>query len=137
MPALRSSQWYSGQDRNAYLHRAWMRRGVPGDAFGGRPQIAIANAASDLAPCNSHLGEEVRAGTLSEEDFLDSESSMIRSRGHCNTMGTASTMAVMAEALGAALPGTAALPAADSRLLAGAQEAGRLAVQLAAEGRRP
>ena len=51
------------------------------------------------------LSEEVRAGTLSEDDFMKSESSMIRSRGHCNTMGTASTMAMVAEALGATIPG--------------------------------
>ena len=70
------------------------------------------------------LSEEVRAGTLSREDFLRSESSMIRSRGHCNTMGTASTMAVMAEALGTTIPGLAGTPAADSRLLEGAH-AGR------------
>ena len=37
---LRSAQWYAGDDRNAYIHRAWMRRGVPGDAFTGRPHIA-------------------------------------------------------------------------------------------------
>src|SRR5260370_15499136 len=43
------------------------------------------------------LSEEVRAGTLSQEEFLRAESSMIRSRGHCNTMGTASTMAVMVD----------------------------------------
>jgi dihydroxyacid dehydratase/phosphogluconate dehydratase len=55
--SLRSDQWYAGEDRNAYLHRAWMRRGVPGDAFSGRPQIAIANTASDLSPCNRHLTE--------------------------------------------------------------------------------
>jgi hypothetical protein len=36
-PPLRSDAWYSGDDRNAYLHRAWMRRGVPSDAFEGRP----------------------------------------------------------------------------------------------------
>jgi len=54
---LRSNQWYAGDDRNAYIHRAWMRRGVPGDAFTGRPQIAIANTASDLTPCNAHLTE--------------------------------------------------------------------------------
>jgi len=54
---LRSNQWYEGDDRNAYIHRAWMRRGVPGDAFTGRPQIAIANTASDLTPCNAHLTE--------------------------------------------------------------------------------
>src|SRR5918997_1785363 len=55
--SLRSAAWYDGQDRNAYIHRAWMRRGVPGSAFEGRPQIAIANTASDLTPCNSHLNE--------------------------------------------------------------------------------
>src|SRR5918995_5100246 len=54
---LRSSEWYSGNDRNAYIHRAWMRRGVPDSAFTGRPQIAIVNTASDLTPCNAHLTE--------------------------------------------------------------------------------
>ncbi|SEG97191.1 dihydroxy-acid dehydratase [Nonomuraea solani] len=83
------------------------------------------------------LSEEVRAGTLSREAFLRSESSMIRSRGHCNTMGTASTMACMAEALGMTLPGTAGTPAPDSRLLERSHETGRLAVELALEGRRP
>ena len=57
MPEHRSAQWYAGTDRNAYIHRAWMRRGLPAHAFDGRPHIAIANAASDLAPCNSHLNE--------------------------------------------------------------------------------
>jgi dihydroxy-acid dehydratase len=246
MTGQRSSQWYEGTDRNAYLHRAWMRRGLPDHAFDGRPHIAIANTASDLTPCNSHfnevaesvkqgvyeaggiplnlpvvslgetlvrptamlwrnmaamateemlranpidgvvllggcdktipallmaaasvdlpavvvpggpmltgtfrgqalgcgtdvwrLSEEVRAGTLSEADFLRSESSMIRSRGHCNTMGTASTMGLMAEALGMVLPGLAGTPAADSRLLAGAHESGRLAVELVAARRTP
>ena len=242
---LRSSEWYAGDDRNAYIHRAWMRRGLPRD-FRHRPQIAIANTASDLTPCNSHLdevaqsvkngiyeaggiplelpvvslgetqvrptamlwrnmaamateemlranpidgvvllggcdktipallmaaasvdipaivvpggpmstghfrgeplgcgtdvwrlSEEVRAGTLSEQLFLRSESAMIRSRGHCNTMGTASTMALVAEALGTVLPGLAGTPAPDSRLLEGAHYTGRLAVQLVAHDRRP
>src|SRR2546421_9801206 len=53
---LRSSQWYAGDDRNAYIHRAWMRRGTPSEGF-SRPQIAIANTASDLTPCNAHLNE--------------------------------------------------------------------------------
>ena len=57
MNELRSMEWYGGEDRNAYLHRAWMRRGLPGSAFEGRPQIAIANTASDLTPCNIHLDE--------------------------------------------------------------------------------
>src|ERR687891_1001273 len=243
---LRSAQWYAGEDRNAYIHRAWMRRGVPGDAFTGRPQIAIANTASDLTPCNAHLnevaasvrdgvyeaggiplelpvvslgetnvrptamlwrnmaamateemlranpidgvvllggcdktipsllmaaasvdlpalvvpggpmltghfrgaplgcgtdvwrlGEEVRAGTLSDAAFLESEQAMIRSRGHCNTMGTASTMACLAEALGMTIPGVAGIPAPDSRLLEQAHASGRLAVELVAAGRRP
>jgi dihydroxy-acid dehydratase len=246
MVTLRSDAWYAGQDRNAYIHRAWMRRGLPDSAFEGRPQIAIANTASDLTPCNSHLNEvaehvkqgvweaggvphnlpvvsigetqvrptamlwrnmaamaieemlranpidgvvllggcdktipsllmaaasvdlpavvvpggpmltgtfrgaplgcgtdvwrlseEVRAGALSERAFLDSESSMIRSRGHCNTMGTASTMGLLAEALGVTLPGTAGIPAPDSRLLARSHETGKLIVEMVAAGRRP
>ncbi len=246
MAELRSARWYSGEDRNAYIHRAWMRRGLPDSAFGGRPQIAIANTASDLTPCNSHLdevaehvkqgvweaggvplnlpvvslgetqvrptamlwrnmaamaieemlranpidgvvllggcdktipallmaaasvdlpavvvpggpmltgtfrgaplgcgtdvwrlSEEVRAGTLSPEAFGASESSMIRSRGHCNTMGTASTMSLLAEALGAVLPGTAGIPAPDSRLLARSHQTGRLIIEMVAAGRRP
>src|SRR4051794_36624170 len=83
------------------------------------------------------LSEEVRAGTLSAEQFARSESSMIRSRGHCNTMGTASTMALVAEALGTVVPGVAGTPAPDSRLLVAAHRTGRLAVELVASDRRP
>src|SRR5690348_2840762 len=83
------------------------------------------------------LSEEVRAGTLSQEAFTRSESSMIRSRGHCNTMGTASTMALVAEALGTVLPGIAGTPAADSRLLEAAHGTGRLAVEMVSADRRP
>ena len=50
MPALRSDHWYAGPSRNAYIHRAWMRRGLPDSAFEGRPQIAIANTASGPQP---------------------------------------------------------------------------------------
>jgi dihydroxy-acid dehydratase len=244
--AQRSAQWYAGRDRNSYIHRAWMRRGLPDNAFDGRPHIAIANSASDLTPCNAHLddvmqsvkagifeaggiplnlpvvslgetqvrptamlwrnmaamateemiranpidgvvllggcdktipsllmaaasvdlpavvvpggpmktgtfrgaplgcgtdvwrlSEEMRGGSLSEEDFLSSESSMISSRGHCNTMGTASTMALVSEALGMTLPGVAGTPAVDSRLLENSFDTGRLIVELVAEQRRP
>jgi dihydroxy-acid dehydratase len=83
------------------------------------------------------LSEEVRAGTLTREDFMRSESSMIRSRGHCNTMGTASTMAVMAESLGTTIPGLAGTPAADSRLLEGAHAAGTEVIDMVREDRRP
>jgi len=243
---MRSAHWYGGKDRDSYIHRAWMRRGLPNDAFDGRPHIAIANTASDLTPCNSHLNEvmehvkngiweaggvplnmpsvslgetqmrptamlwrnmaamateemiranpidgvvllggcdktipallmaaasvdlpalvvpggpmltgtfegnpigcgtdvwrlseDVRAKKLSEAKFLNSESSMIRSRGHCNTMGTASTMGSMAEALGMTIPGTAGTPAADSRLLQASQESGRLIVSMVHEDRKP
>jgi dihydroxy-acid dehydratase len=246
MAEQRSAQWYGGTDRNAYIHRAWMRRGLPAHAFDGRPHIAIANTASDLTPCNAHftevaesvkqgvyeaggiplnlpvvslgetlvrptamlwrnmaamaaeemlranpvdgvvllggcdktipallmaaasvdlpaivvpggpmltgtfrgqplgcgtdvwrLSEEVRAGTLPAAQFTRSESSMIRSRGHCNTMGTASTMGLLAEALGTVLPGLAGTPAADSRLLEGAHASGRLAVEMVTEKRAP
>src|SRR6185437_11288922 len=54
---VRSQGWYGGDGRDPYIHRAWMRRGVPDHAFDGRPQIAIANTASDLTPCNMHLNE--------------------------------------------------------------------------------
>jgi dihydroxy-acid dehydratase len=83
------------------------------------------------------LSEEVRAGTLTEEQFALSESAMIRSRGHCNTMGTASTMAIVAETLGMVVPGVAGTPAPDSRLLQAAHGTGRLIVELIAEDRRP
>jgi dihydroxy-acid dehydratase len=61
------------------------------------------------------LSEEVRGGAVSTEHFLAAESAMSRSNGSCNTMGTASTMASLVEALGIALPGNAAIPAVDSR----------------------
>ncbi|MHC6231899.1 IlvD/Edd family dehydratase [Arthrobacter sp. MMS24-T111] len=244
---LRSADWYAGSDRNAYIHRAWMRRGLPEDALDSeKPQIAIANTASDLTPCNMHLNEvadsvkqgvwasggvplnlpvvslgetqvkptamlwrnmaamameemfranpidglvllggcdktipallmaaasvnipaivvpggpmltghfrgkalgcgtdvwrlseEARAGTITNSQFIKSEQSMIRSKGHCNTMGTASTMAVVAEALGMTIPGFAGIPAPDARLLSMSHDTGRLIVDMVAQGRRP
>lgn len=56
----RSQQWYAGQDRNAYIHRAWMWRGVPPDAFTGRPQIAVqAATGADLGLLVGSSGSEV------------------------------------------------------------------------------
>jgi dihydroxy-acid dehydratase len=81
--------------------------------------------------------DDVRAKLMTDEDLRRSESSMIRSKGHCNTMGTASTMAVMAEALGMTIPGVAGTPAPDSRLLEHSHQAGRLAVETVQAGRRP
>ncbi|MFM8191914.1 MAG: IlvD/Edd family dehydratase [Actinomycetota bacterium] len=243
---LRSSHWYAGNGRDAYIHRAWMRRGNPDSVFNGRPQIAIVNTASDLAPCNLHLdelsqsikngiweaggvplnlpmvslgetlvrptamlwrnmvamateemlranpidgavllggcdktipallmgaasvnipsivvpggpmltgtfkgralgcgtdvwrmSEDVRAGKMSQEEFTNSESAMIRSKGHCNTMGTASTMGIIAEALGMTLPGVAGTPAPDSRLLQAAHQSGRRIVEMVKADLKP
>ena len=83
------------------------------------------------------LSEEVRAGNMSEADFMKSEAAMIRSKGHCNTMGTASTMAVMAEALGMTRTGVAGTPAPDSRLLEQAHASGQRIVEMVSAGRRP
>jgi dihydroxy-acid dehydratase len=242
----RSRQWYEGESRDAFIHRAWMRRGLPDHAFDGRPQIVICNTWSDLTPCNSHfreiaeqvkhgvwesggvplelpvpslgetllrptamffrdlaamvteeliranpvdgvvllggcdktvpslllgaasvdlptlmvtggpmlngswngrplgcgtgvweLSEEVRAGRMERSELRRAESAMIRSRGHCNTMGTASTMACAAEALGMTLPGNAGLPAPDSRLLELSHAAGNRIVDMVREDLRP
>lgn len=244
---MRSADWYGGNSKDSYIHRAWMRRGNPDSAFNAtRPQIAIINTASDLAPCNMHLdevaqsvkngiweaggvphnlpmvslgetnvrptamlwrnmvamateemiranpvdgvvllggcdktipallmgaasvnlpaivvpggpmlngtfkgqrlgcgtgvwkfSEEVRAGNMSQEDFNNSEKSMIRSKGHCNTMGTASTMGSLAEALGMVIPGVAGTPAPDSRLLQAAHASGGRIVEMIAEDLKP
>jgi L-arabonate dehydrase len=77
--------------------------------------------------------QDLNAGRMSPEDYLAAESGMSRSNGHCMTMGTASTMACMAEALGLQLPGSASIPAVDSRRYAIAQLAGQRIVQMAHE----
>jgi dihydroxy-acid dehydratase len=74
--------------------------------------------------------EEFKSGALSLEDFMDAEACMSRSAGHCMTMGTASTMACMVEALGLALPHNAAIPAVDSRRSVLAHTAGRRIVEM-------
>ncbi len=80
--------------------------------------------------------EAVKAGEMSLADFMDAEAGMSRSPGHCMTMGTASTMASMAEALGMALPHNAAIPAVDSRRNVLAQQAGRRIVDMVREDLR-
>ena len=79
------------------------------------------------------MSEQVRAGTLKLADFFEAESCMHRSHGHCMTMGTASTMASMVEALGIGLPGNAAYPAVDGRRNVLARMAGRRAVDMVHE----
>ena len=83
------------------------------------------------------FSEEVRAGKMSQEEFNNSEKSMIRSKGHCNTMGTASTMGSLAEALGMVLPGVAGTPAPDSRLLQAAHASGVRIVDMITEDLKP
>jgi len=79
------------------------------------------------------MSEQVRAGTLKLQEFFEAESCMHRSHGHCMTMGTASTMASMVEALGVGLPGNAAYPAVDGRRNVLARMAGRRAVAMVHE----
>jgi dihydroxy-acid dehydratase len=79
------------------------------------------------------MSEDVRAGKMSLEEFTAAESCMHRSKGHCMTMGTASTMASMVEALGVALPGNAAIPAVDARRYRQAQLTGRRIVEMVEE----
>jgi dihydroxy-acid dehydratase len=90
----------------------------------------------ELGSCSDcwHFHEELRAGRISEEEWSELEGSISRSHGHCMTMGTASTMACVTEALGLSLPGTAAIPAADSRHKAWAERAGRAIVELTENG---
>jgi dihydroxy-acid dehydratase len=237
---LRSSDWFGGAGKNAFMHRSWMKnQGLPAHLFDGRPVIGICNTASELTPCNAHLDdiaehvkrgvyeaggfplefpvmslgesnlrptamlfrnlasmdveesirgnpmdgvillvgcdkttpallmgaascdlptiavsggpmlngnfrgqaigsgthvwrvfEDMKAGKLSLEDFLAAEQGQSRSPGSCMTMGTASTMASMVEALGIGLADNAAIPAVDSRRRVLAHMAGRRIVEL-------
>ncbi len=79
------------------------------------------------------MSEKVRAGTMRLEEFMDAEAGMHRSKGHCMTMGTASTMASMVESLGVSLPGNAAIPAVDAQRYRLAQLTGRRIVDMVKE----
>ncbi|MEP6998568.1 MAG: IlvD/Edd family dehydratase [Betaproteobacteria bacterium] len=245
-PPLRSTTWFGRHDRDAFVHRSWMKnQGIPHDQFDGRPVIGICNTWSQATPCNAHfreLAEHVRSGvldaggfpiefpvmslgetmmrpttmlfrnqvamdveesiranpfdgvvllmgcdkttpallmgaascdlptigvsggpmlngrfrgesigsgthtwifterlkmgTMTEADMVEAEACNSRSVGHCNTMGTASTMASMVEALGMGLPTNAAIPAADSRRRVLARMAGRRIVDMVREDLR-
>ncbi len=240
---LRSRHWYGGKDKDAFIHRSWMKnQGFPDHVFYGRPVIGICNTWSELTPCNhglrtlaegvkrgvweaggfpvefpvSSLGEtqmrptamlfrnllamdveeairanpmdgvvllggcdkttpgqlmgaasvdlpsivvssgpmlngkwkgqdigsgtdvwkfseSVRAGDMTLQDFMAAESGMSRSAGVCMTMGTASTMASIVEAMGLALPTNAALPAVDARRMALAHLTGKRIVEMVEE----
>ena len=79
------------------------------------------------------LDADLNAGIITEEDFINAEISMSRSKGNCMTMGTASTMGSMVEALGMSLPGNAAIPAVDSRRYALAHMSGKRIVEMVKE----
>jgi dihydroxyacid dehydratase/phosphogluconate dehydratase len=83
------------------------------------------------------FAQDVRSGRMPEAEFAEFEAAANPSVGHCNELGTASTMAALVEALGMALPGAAAIPAADARRYAAAELAGARAVELAWNGLRP
>jgi dihydroxy-acid dehydratase len=237
---LRSTAWFGGEGKNAFMHRSWMKnQGLPADEFDGRPVIGICNTWSELTPCNAHLRgiaehvkrgvyeagglplefpvmslgesnmrptamlfrnlasmdveesirsnpidgvillvgcdkttpslvmgaascnlptiavsggpmlngnfrgqtigsgthvwkfyEDVKAGRMAIEDFLAAEQGQSRSAGSCMTMGTASTMASLLEALGIAMPDNAAIPAVDARRGVLAHLAGRRIVEM-------
>ena len=243
---LRSTEWFGRHDRDALVHRSWMKnQGIPHDQFDGRPVIGICNTWSQATPCNAHFrelaqhvrdgvldaggfpiefpvmslgetlmrpttmlfrnqaamdveesiranpfdgvvllmgcdkttpallmgaascdlptigvsggpmlngkfrGEDIGSGThvwkftemlktgrMTEPDMIEAESCMSRSAGHCMTMGTASTMASMVEALGMGLPSNASIPAVDSRRRLLARMAGRRIVDMVREDLR-
>jgi dihydroxy-acid dehydratase len=83
------------------------------------------------------FSEAVRAGEMTLQDFMAAESGMSRSKGVCMTMGTASTMASLVEAMGMCLPTNAALPAVDSRRMALAHLTGKRIVEMVDEDIKP
>src|ERR1700755_2539568 len=243
MGKLRSQSWFGGNDKDAFIHRSWMKnQGIPHDQFDGRPVIGICNTWSELTPCNAHFREladyvkrgvreagglplefpvmslaesnlrptamlfrnlasmdveepvrgnpidgvillvgcdkttpallmgaascdlptiavsggpmlngdyrgqkigsgthvwkvfdELKAGKISLADVMAAEQGQSRSAGSCMTMGTASTMASMVEALGIGLPDNAAIPAVDARRNHLSRMAGRRIVEMVRE----
>ena len=90
---------------------------IPTIVVTGGPMLNGRWRGEEIGSCTDcwRYHEELRAGRISEQDFVEIENAMSRSNGHCMTMGTASTMACVTEALGLTLPGGAAIPAVDSR----------------------
>jgi L-arabonate dehydrase len=111
---------------------------VPAIVVSGGPMLNGRFRGKDIGSGTDvwRFSEMVRAGEMSLEDFMDAESCMSRSAGHCMVMGTASTMNSMAEALGMSLPGCAIIPAVDSRRRVIAQLSGRRIVDMVKEDLR-
>ena len=105
----------------------------PAIAVSGGPMLSGKYRGTDIGSGTNvwSMSEDLRAGRLTLEEFHEAESCMHRSHGHCMTMGTASTMACMVEALGVGMPGNAAIPAVDARRNVLARMAGRQIVHLA------
>ncbi len=112
---------------------------VPAIVVTGGPMLNGHWRGEEIGSCSDcwHYHEELRAGRLTEQEFEEIENSMSRSNGHCMTMGTASTMACVTEALGLTLPGGAAIPAVDARRAGLAEAAGRQIVELVERDIKP
>ena len=109
---------------------------IPAILVSGGPMLNGRFRGQDLGSGTDvfRFDEEYRSGRLSKEDYEEAEAAMSRSAGSCMTMGTASTMASLAEALGIALPMNGAIPAVDSRRRRLAEDAGHHIVSLVQEG---
>ena len=112
---------------------------VPAVMLTGGPMLNGHWRGRELGSCSDCWGyyDQLRAGEISHEEWSELEGAIARSHGHCMTMGTASTMACVGEALGMSLPGSAAIPADDAHRRAMAERTGARAVALAREGLRP
>ncbi len=112
---------------------------IPTIVVTGGPMLNGHWRGREIGSCSDcwHYHEELRAGRITEAEWVEIENSMSRSNGHCMTMGTASTMACVTEALGLTLPGGAAIPAVDSRRHHLAEAAGRQIVELVEADLKP
>jgi L-arabonate dehydrase len=112
---------------------------IPAIVVTGGPMLNGRWRGRELGSCSDcwHYHEELRAGRITEQDWVEIENAMSRSNGHCMTMGTASTMACMTEALGLTLRGGAAIPAVDSRRAHLAEAAGKQIVELVEADLKP
>ena len=112
---------------------------IPSILVTGGPQLKGNWKGEELGSCTDcrRYEVELRAGNITENDWDELQSCIVRSSGHCMTMGTASTMATVGEALGMALPGNAAIPAVDSRRRQLAESAGRQIVRLSQSDLKP
>jgi dihydroxy-acid dehydratase len=110
--------------------------GLPTIGVSGGPMLSGKYRGQDIGSGTNvwSMSEDLRAGKITLEEFHEAESCMHRSHGHCMTMGTASTMASMVEALGLGLPGNATIPAVDARRNVLARQAGRRIVEMVEEG---